>query len=174
MGRAGEKTQKWHCDIPVLAPDGGRVAYLQSDSPVPRIVVVNLDRPDLTSSLNLGEMGNEPLDLVWRTTEKIEVRRGTATVAVIDADPEPATSTATMEGHVSVTPLQPVDQSALQLLFQTKLPHRSIHVLNWDDAGRRVLLLAEATNDPGRFFVYDRLLDLLFEVARRKISISER
>jgi len=44
-GRAAE-VPHWHCDVPALSPDGSRVAYLQWDSALVRIVVVNLDKPD--------------------------------------------------------------------------------------------------------------------------------
>jgi hypothetical protein len=170
-GSEADNAQKWHSDIPTLAPDGVRVAYLQTDSPVTRIVVVNLDRTDQISYINIGEIGAEPIGIFWKTSRKIELRKGASTFAVVDADqkPELPIETSPQSGP---TILPPLDQVAIRALLQRKLPHRSIHIMNWDEDGRRVLLLAAGTNDAGRFFVYDRRLDLLFEVARRKISVS--
>jgi hypothetical protein len=148
-----------------------RVAYLQWDSPMIRIVVVNLDRPGRTSYINLGETVGDPISILWKTPEKLELRKGSTTFAVVDADPDPSLRT-DQALHSSPPSLLPLDESATQMLLQRKLPHRSIRIINWDEANRRIILLAAAANDSGRFFVYDRSLDLLFEVARRKIRES--
>ncbi|MFO1449886.1 MAG: prolyl oligopeptidase family serine peptidase [Opitutaceae bacterium] len=41
-------------------------------------------------------------------------------------------------------------------LVASKFPRRQVQVLDWDDARSRFLLRVDATNDPGRLFVYHR------------------
>ena len=161
---------RWHCDVPTLAPDGVRVAYLQWDAPLVRVVVVNLDQPGRTMYFNLGDGWADPITIVWKTTQKIELRQGATAFALFTVDPpaESSVKTSLPTGHVS---LPPADPTVIRERLQHQLPHRSIRMLNGDEAGRRVLLLADTASDPGRFFVYDRGNDLLFEVARRKTPL---
>jgi hypothetical protein len=167
-GRIGAaEVPNWHCDGPALSPDGTRVAYLQWDSALVRIVVVNLDQPDQRMYFNLGKDWEEPVSIFWKTPQTVELRKGNSTFASFTVDPRSKLSDGAPV-QSDQTALPPLDRPAIQVLLQRQLPHRSIQILNWDDAGCRVLLLADAPNVPGRFFVYDRSHHLLFEVARRK------
>ncbi len=53
-----------------------------------------------------------------------------------DQKPELPIETSPQSGP---TILPPLDRFAVQALLQRKLPHRSIHMMNWDEGGRRVL-----------------------------------
>jgi hypothetical protein len=171
MAAASVSGSAWHCDAPALSPDGLRVAYVQWDSPFVRIVVVNLAEPGRTNYFRLGKSGIDPVTISWRTPLSIELRRGDAVVATFMAD-----STSLPSGQLSESrrpSLPPLDESKLMPLLQQKLPHRTLSLVNSDDAGTRVLLFAAGARDGGRFFVYDRTEDLLFEVARRKSSPTQ-
>ena len=169
-GNAATVAPSWHCDSPVLSPDGVRVAFQQWDSPFVRIVVVNLDQPGRTMYVNLGTDWTESVTILWMSSQKVELRKGqeanTFAVFTVDAQPVLPAEAPIPSDH----PSQPLlDRPAIDGLLKQKLPHRSLQIANWDEAGRRVLLLASGSGDPGRFFVYDRSTDVLFEIARRKM-----
>lgn len=174
MVSVAASVQRWHCDAPILSPDGVRVAYVQWDSPFVRIVVVNLDRPGDVNYFNLGSDWAEPVDIFWNASREIELRKGSDTFAVFKIDDKPPGAVVETVRPPAGGPNPAADSATIDGILRRKLPHRAIHLLNWDTRNRRILLLADTINDRGRYFVYDRSLDLLFEVARRKASTPTR
>ena len=158
-----------HADAASMAPDGVRIAYVQSDGPMVRIVVVNLDEPSRTLYFNLGETFTDPVSIFWNTSRDVELRTGSKSYARFAVDPQRTGETYNADG-----PLLPVlNEAAIIAELRHKLPHRSVEILNWDNGKRRVLILAETNGKRGRYFVYDRACDLLFEVSYRKPKASD-
>jgi hypothetical protein len=54
----------------------------------------------------------------------------------------------------------------VQALAEKKLPNRTVVVLGSDMAKERFLLFVSAPSAIGRYFVYDRPNDLLYEIGR--------
>ncbi len=162
--RSNSAEIRLHADAASLAPDGVRVAYLQNDGPMVRIVVANLDEPSRVRYYNLGRDFTGPVSIIWNTSQAIELRAGSSTFARFTVDEElpPATAPGANSSD------SPTTDSAIIEKLQRKLPHRSLTLINWDNQRRRVLFLAGKSATPGRYFIYDRKLDLLVEVCRRQ------
>src|SRR5262249_30700410 len=58
---------------------------------------------------------------------------------------------------------QDADLAQLQQDLSKKFPHRIVEVLDWSDTHTRVLVRVTGGSDPGRFFVYQRLEDVVLE-----------
>lgn len=59
------------------------------------------------------------------------------------------------------------DLRSLQAELERLLPRRVVEIIDWDQAGRRVLLSTEGPADPGAFYIFDREKNQLLEFARR-------
>lgn len=56
--------------------------------------------------------------------------------------------------------------AALQRLLETHFPRRTVEILQWDDAQQRFLLRVSADGEPGRYHVFSRTENVMFEVLR--------
>ncbi len=55
----------------------------------------------------------------------------------------------------------------LQAALEAKLPRRIVRILDWDQKRARLLVAASSSDDPGRYFIFDRKDDRLVQFARR-------
>jgi dienelactone hydrolase len=59
------------------------------------------------------------------------------------------------------------DLQGLQGRLEKLLPGRSVELIDWDQAGDRILFCTEGPADPGAFYIYDRIQNKLMEFVRR-------
>lgn len=68
--------------------------------------------------------------------------------------------------------LDPLLQSVQSLLEKT-LPNRSVDILEWDQAGQKLLVFAHGITSPGEFYLFDRTTRQLTQFAARAPWLSD-
>jgi hypothetical protein len=154
----------------VLAPDGAHVAYLMKGKDGLELAVADLDRQELHSAGDIPYSNGQPIGLAWLDAGRVVAKLSGSELLVfndrgerVDFDPQgigPAFSG--LAGSVA----DDASESRVQALAEEKLPDRKVVILGADKARRRYLLIATDQTATGRFFVYDRSDDLLYEIGR--------
>jgi hypothetical protein len=180
----------WHRDGAVLAPDGAHVAYARSDAGPPKVIIVDVDHPDRTvvadlppwmsynvaaglpPSMAAADKENKPPRLIWVDSRCVLVVTQSGDTCRFDTDGRCFMAASGMRNLSAPRPgkIVPADLGipGMQALLESKLPRRSVAMLGCDEARRRVLLLARGATDAGRYFVFDRSRDLLYELGPRQ------
>jgi hypothetical protein len=180
----------WHRDGAVLAPDGAHVAYSRSDAGPPKVIIVDVDHPDrnvavdlpprksynvaadLPPSMAAADKEYKPARLIWVDSRCVLVITQSGDTCRFDTDGRCLMAASGMRNLSALRPgeILPADLGILEMqaLLERKLPRRSVAILGCDEARRRVLLLARGATDAGRYFVFDRSRDLLYELGPRQ------
>jgi dipeptidyl aminopeptidase/acylaminoacyl peptidase len=70
-------------------------------------------------------------------------------------------------GFTSQTVWIDPEMADAQRLIESKLPNRTAEILEWSDNRTRFLVRATSAGEPGRYYVFDRSENLLFDFLRR-------
>jgi len=180
----------WHRDGAVLASDGAHVAYSRSDAGPPKVVIVDVDHPDRNVAVDLpprksynvaadfplsmraADQEYKPPRLIWVDSRCVLVITQSGDTCRFDTDGRCLMAASGIPNLSALRPgeILPADLGILEMqaLLERKLPRRSVAILGCDEARRRVLLLARGATDAGRYFVFDRSRDLLYELGPRQ------
>jgi pimeloyl-ACP methyl ester carboxylesterase len=71
------------------------------------------------------------------------------------------------EGSTSTTVWVKPEWQELQAGFEKSFPGQAVTIVDWDEAGRRLVIMTESAADAGAFYVYDQEKNKLIELMRR-------
>jgi len=153
-----------------LSPDGVHVAYLTRDKNGLELAIADIDNQEHFSSAEVPGSNGKPVQLAWFDAGRVVVRLSSSELLVFSdrgkrVDFDPRTIGPSFDGFSRAV----ADDAAViqvRALVEEKLPDRNVVILGTDKARRRYLLIASDRAAAGRFFVYDRPDDLLYELGR--------
>ena len=154
----------------VLAPDGGHVAYLTKGDGGLRLTIADIDRQESHPGGEVPDLDGRPVQLAWVDGGRIVVRLPSTELLIFnDRGQRVETEARNLVPNFSDSSRAKTDESLVdkvQALVEEKLPNRKVVVLGSDQDGKRYLLSASDQSAFGRYFVYDRPNDLLYEIGR--------
>jgi hypothetical protein len=154
----------------VLSPDGEHVAYLTKGKNGWELTLAGISQPDVYSAGAIPESSGGLVQLAWLDSGHIVVKLPSSEILAfncrgkhVEFDPRKIGSSF---GGFSRALEDNSSTSQIQAIAQGKLPDRKVVLLASDDSRNRYLLMASDKAGAGRFFVYDRPTDLLYEIGR--------
>jgi hypothetical protein len=154
----------------VLAPDGAHVAYLLRGEHGMELGIGDIDRQEFHSAGDLSGFNGRSVQLEWLDSGRIAIRFNNSELLVFNdqgrrVDFDPRSINPSFAGPIHAIGDDP-SAGQVRTLAEGKLPDRKVVVLASDNARHRYLLIASDQAGVGRFFVYDRPNDLLYEIGR--------
>jgi hypothetical protein len=155
-----------------LAPDGAHVAYFRVVHHTLKLAIVDVDRPLPPAYFGIPGSALGPSPLKWADAGHVLLPQspvGPLSFSLADKRAQPddkphASSPADDARSIATDPLF----AEIQTLAEGKLPDRKVVILGTDEARHRFLFLVSGGAGSGRYFVFDRPNDLLFEVGREQ------
>jgi hypothetical protein len=145
-----------------LSPDGSRVAYLRSERFHRRLVIVDLENPGRVVYGDVPNLGAIPTDFAWSDAGHVGVTLSSNESFTFDASGRrtdkwspPAAGSGAGAAVGKVLPVA-----------AAKFPPRAVVVCGSDRAGNRFLLEVSGGEGPARYYVFDRVNDVLVDVGR--------
>lgn len=145
-----------------LSPDGAHFAYLAREKKGYRLVIVTVEGTETPLRTKIQTPHLIPLN--WADSSHVALEGS----GWVDLSGRVAKTTPLLAASPSSPRVNTEDN--VQNLVQrvaTKLVHRQVELVDADDAGQRVLVVARNATGEARFFVADARTDLVYEVGRR-------
>jgi hypothetical protein len=154
----------------VLSPNGARVAYLTKSKNGLDLAIADIDQQEFHSTGDIPNFDGQPVQLTWLDAGHVVLRLPSSEQLVFNdqgtrVDFNPQNIDPGFAGF-SRAASDDASSSQVQGLVEGKLPDRKVVILGSDKALRRFLLIASEQTAAGRYFVYDRPNDLLYEIGR--------